>query len=149
MSKPEDTRRFKSDPMDRLGINNSEFKEQLNELSFSKPSEYFKMKREYQAYIMKNVIKMMYSTIFHSLTDGRKVDLNGNVQSDFIIPQNNQSTFQFKPNYSQEKADELSMNICATLKKVIEEQIVNEVFHTAQLEKALDRGAKRAENSLE
>src|SRR5690606_40749641 len=122
------TRNFKSNPTERLGIDHDQFKENLNILAFSNPSEYFKLKRTYMDYLVTNIIKHLHGLVYHALVEGKEVDEKGDIQAEYITKYAGEEAEKFAPRLPQERADKIAMDICATIRDAFSEDVVDKIF---------------------
>jgi hypothetical protein len=150
-------RNFRSNPLERLGIENEDFKETLNQIAFTSPASYFKIRSAFSTYLLKNVVKLLHNTVYFALTSGIKVNqaTAEPVEESFIAtdvqdPSNpgfigSFSVSQIQPHIPSETADKIAMDIVLTLKDSIQEDIIDRIFSTQQIDRAFATQARRAE----
>lgn len=141
-----DTRVFRSNALQRLGIENDKFKNTLNEMAFSFPSLYFSTKKTYFKSLVEDLVSDLHKTIFDGLTTGKDKDGNDIVD----VAELDNAGFQgfrggFSPQISEEYADKLALDLCLTLKNQIESKIIDAIFTTPQIQSALEKASRSAE----
>lgn len=141
-----DTRKFKSNPLQRLGIENDKFRNSLNELAFKEPSLYFKIKKTYFKSLVEKMVEDLHGTIFNGLTTGK--DKGGTDIITLADPYREDFGGSFAPQISEEYADKLALDLCLTLKNQIESKIIDAIFTTPQIENALQKASRSAELNL-
>lgn len=163
-------RNNRSDPTERLGIENSGFNDSLKQIAFSKPSAYYKMKKLYFQYLIKDLVKELHGKIYNALTVGAKTDpktgfpLNerqdkyGNYFGDYIIDLSKDwdpkiaEAFdggKFNPQIPGDLADKWALDACLTLKQGVQTHVIDKIFAESQHLTALKQSAKKAELELE
>lgn len=149
-------RTFRSNPLERLGIQNEDFKETLNQIAFTSPANYFKIRSVYSNYLLKNVVKLLHSTVYFALTSGITVNEKAEPNRNILIVQAAAEATtpeaiggipisKIRPSIPSETADKIAMDIVLTLKDSIQEDIIDRIFSTEQIDRAFATQARRAE----
>lgn len=141
-------RNYRSDALERLYVKNDNFKENLNIIAFTKPSVYFNIKKRYMEYILQDIIKKLHDTVYFALTTGKKEDGTYIIDIGSFGGIDGVAGSQFEPNIPAERADQIAMNICLTLKDAIQDDVIDAVFTSPQIERAFNTVARRAENEI-
>jgi hypothetical protein len=138
------TREFKSDPINRLGIENAEFQSNLMQVSFASPAQYFAIRKECMKKLLTDGIKDMHATIYNFLTEGTD---KANVQV-VTLKDDAEDVFgganNFKPKLNKQKADEVAMSIVSGYQKLIMDEVLDLVLPASIFSEALQRSAKKA-----
>lgn len=139
-----DTRVFRSDPTNRLGYENEQFKLRIDEIAFTSPTSYFRMKKEFLRALVEQTIVAVHTTIFNALTRG--TDYQGRpIFDESNLPTELQLGGAIQPRVPDETADEIAMNVAQTLKNIYQTEVVDRIFKTDNISMALERASRNAE----
>lgn len=129
------TRIFRSNPTNRLNYDNEQFKLRIEEIAFSAPSSYFRMKKEFLRALVEQTIVDVHSTIFNALTTG--TDIRGRpIFDEANLPAELQAGGPIEPRVADEYADEIAMNVSKTLKEIYQAKRSGRIFKTDNISMA-------------
>lgn len=135
-------RSFESNPLNRLDIQHEAFDNQLRELAFTAPSEYFNLRRQILTNMLEKNIKGMYKQVFEALKDGTGlVDLASLPKSQAIFKDKNGGD-GFDPAFNEQKCDEIAMNLCAGLKDLMRKEVVDKILPPNIFDQSITRAGK-------
>lgn len=137
-------RTFKSNPRNRLAYDNEQFKLRLDQIAFTSPSTYFKIKKDFLKSLVEDTIVDIHTTVYNALTDGKKKD-NSQIVILGQLPNELQEDGEIEPKIPEEEADQIAMNVAKTLKSIFEKEVVDRIFHTDNIKMALERASRNAE----
>lgn len=138
------TRIFKSNPINRLNYENDQFKLRIDEIAFTSPTSYFRMKKEFLKALVEQTIVSVHSSIYNALTtgtDGRGLP----IFDESNLPTELQGGGAIEPKVPDETADEIAMNVANTLKNIYQNEVVDRIFKTDNISMALERASRNAE----
>lgn len=158
----EDLRQFRSQPLNRLSIENRAFQDAMLQLSYTSPEAFFAMRRTALRSLLDTEVTRIHALIFNFLTEGRGTNGDG-TSSGRIIDNDNQdhmgqsekardilgSIGGFIPRVSDEEADKLSMDVCAGFASLLEDKVLNRVLPKDIFSSTLNRAAKKATVNVE
>ena len=108
------TDRFAVTPSNYLGFEYEEYKNDLYALALSKPSEYFKLRKEVVKAVKTDAVGNIYDTFTKVLSEGKK--LNG---QDIIVENGN----THRPKYPSQEISKISLKAARTLDDILEDVI--------------------------
>jgi len=119
------TTNFKVDASDYLGLQHDEFKNDLLGLSYSKPSDYIKLRKEVIKSLKTDFTNDIYTTFYNMLVDGtNKAGVNvdrGNIFQQF-------ANTPFAPHVPKQVVSEIALGIAkefdAKINKIVDEYII-------------------------
>ena len=148
-----DTRIYKSSPLNSLNVEFSAFQGALMEISFSKPSSYFKLRKLAMKYLLTEGLKDMHNTIFNFLYKGTKadgvaqaIDIGGDA---FEEARDAFDGRVFSPNLAEKECDVIAMGVVKAYQKIVMEQVLDKVLPPSIFSEALQRSSKKAMVDLE
>lgn len=144
-----DRRIFKSNPTDRLAYDNEQFKLRIDEIAFSSPTTYFRIKKEFLKALVHDTITNVHNTVYNALTTGTTAAGGNN----YIFPEANLPADlrrpapdeNLSPKIPEEEADQIAMNVAKTLKDIYSKEVVDRIFKTENISMALERASRKAE----
>jgi hypothetical protein len=153
--------KHRDDPTDFLGLDNDQFNAYMEQLAMTSPGAYLAIRHRVYKLLIKGVIKYMDDLIHDSLTEGRfdgEQVLTGEFMAAFDKHPGVQQIFNemrktfgddgFKPRIPRQEANQITMGVCAGLKDVIMEKVVDKILNRNRVSHALGSAQKQAELNL-
>ena len=109
------TTRFEVDTNDYLGFKYEEYRNEMYALALSKPSDYFKLRKDVLGKVKNEAIKDIYSSFFNVLSLGR--DRAGRVP--IVVS----GGLEYQPGYPQQEVSKIALKAARTLDSLLDEVI--------------------------
>lgn len=132
-------RSFKSKPLNALNLEYEQFKSKVLEVAFQSPEEFFNLRRQLMKNLLEDSVKAMYEMVFNALTEPKDI-----VNFDSLTKAAATFEGEFKPKMSEQKADEIALDMVAGLKELLKKHVVDELLPPDVFRSSLQRAGKAA-----
>lgn len=147
-------RTFKTDALRELGTYAEESQNILVQMSLQFPSKYYENRAKLMKAILQENVKNIYNTVWNALTNGTDINgtpiirLDGQLARYQIELPDGSRMRHYQPRFAEQKVNDIAYAVTKAFKKVIEDELVDQIMPNELYKAALERTAARTASDL-
>lgn len=149
--------KHRDDPMDALGVDNDEFNSYIEQIAYTSPGDYIKIRHKIFAMLIRKVVKDMNKLIYDVMTKGTIDDesiigdMKFSSQATKDIIKEMRATFNgdgFKPSVPRKETNNIAMSIVDNIRQNLATLVVDRIMNKNNLSQALGSAQRQADMNL-
>jgi len=151
----DDFSKHRDDPMDALGVDNEEFNSYIEQLAYTSPGDYIKIRHKIFATLIKEVVKDINKLVFEAMTEGTVKGTS--IISGLTLSAGGEAITNemrknlgnpFKPSIPKREANNIAMSIVDNMRQTLGTLVVDRIMNKNQLYSVLGNAQRQADMKL-
>lgn len=142
-------RTARTDPLNYTGYENQRYRNELLQLAFTKPSEYYKLQDDVLAKLLEDHVKDLYNTVYNVLRAGKDKTGRGYIINLGEYDKYREIVTEWNPRIPDETCDKIAKEIVRDFQSSLEKKVIDLVLPPNIFDQALQRSAKKASAGID